>query len=172
MGADMVNSARGMMFALGCIQALRCNSNQCPSGITTNVPRLENGLVVSEKWKRVYYYQKRVSHDLRDMMGAAGCHGLEDAHRGLVRMRLSQTEVKSFEEIWPTVPTGCLVGGKGSTPAQGKDVTADCPKDLARLYEEAKHLVDHNAIGGDYSLVETEFTRAGPMDYDMFSGPR
>jgi glutamate synthase domain-containing protein 2 len=52
-GADVCNSARGMMLALGCIQALKCNTNECPTGVATNNPRFVRGLVVSEKWKRV-----------------------------------------------------------------------------------------------------------------------
>lgn len=52
-GADFVTSARGFMFSLGCIQALKCNRNTCPTGITTHDPHLQKGLVVAEKWKRV-----------------------------------------------------------------------------------------------------------------------
>ncbi|WP_419811725.1 FMN-binding glutamate synthase family protein [Bacterioplanoides sp.] len=55
-GADFVVSARGFMFALGCIQALQCNNNQCPTGITTHNPKLQNGLVVKDKAKRVAQY--------------------------------------------------------------------------------------------------------------------
>ena len=53
MGADFVNNARGFMFALGCIQALQCNKNTCPTGITTHDPELQNGLVVENKAERV-----------------------------------------------------------------------------------------------------------------------
>jgi glutamate synthase domain-containing protein 2 len=52
-GADFVNSARGFMFALGCIQALRCHANTCPAGVTTHNPRLQRGLVVADKAERV-----------------------------------------------------------------------------------------------------------------------
>lgn len=55
-GADFVVSARGFMFALGCIQALQCNNNQCPTGITTHNPKLQNGLVVADKAQRVAQY--------------------------------------------------------------------------------------------------------------------
>src|SRR5690606_30196027 len=58
MGADMCNSARGMMLALGCIQARRCHSNTCPTGIATQDPRLYRGLVVAEKGERVYQFHK------------------------------------------------------------------------------------------------------------------
>ena len=55
-GADFVNTARGFMFSLGCIQALRCHSNTCPTGITTHNPRLQRGLDVADKAERVAAY--------------------------------------------------------------------------------------------------------------------
>src|SRR5690606_5701834 len=55
-GADICNSARGMMLALGCIQALECHRNTCPTGVATNDPRLTRGLVVADKWQRVFNY--------------------------------------------------------------------------------------------------------------------
>jgi glutamate synthase domain-containing protein 2 len=57
-GADFVNSARGFMFALGCIQAMRCNSNTCPTGVTTHNERLQRGLDPIDKADRVYQYAK------------------------------------------------------------------------------------------------------------------
>ena len=60
MGADFVNNARGFMFALGCIQALQCNKNTCPTGITTHDPKLQRGLVPSDKAKRVAHYAKNM----------------------------------------------------------------------------------------------------------------
>ena len=53
LGADLCNSARGMLFSLGCIQALRCNSNHCPTGITSNNPDLMVGLDVTDKSVRI-----------------------------------------------------------------------------------------------------------------------
>src|SRR5690606_40450636 len=52
-GADFINSARGFMFALGCIQSLKCNRNTCPTGITTHDPRFQKGLVPEQKWQKV-----------------------------------------------------------------------------------------------------------------------
>ncbi len=63
-GADFVNSARGFMFALGCIQSLQCNRNTCPTGITTQNPKLQRGLVVTDKSERVYHYAKNVMHEV------------------------------------------------------------------------------------------------------------
>jgi len=64
MGADFVNSARGFMLALGCIQSLQCNRNTCPTGITTQNPKLQRGLVVTDKSERVAHYATNVMHEV------------------------------------------------------------------------------------------------------------
>ena len=63
-GADTVVSARGFMFALGCIQAMECHQNSCPTGITTHIVGKQKGLVVEDKAKRVAQYIKAVHDDL------------------------------------------------------------------------------------------------------------
>ena len=63
-GADFVNSARGFMLALGCIQSLQCNRNTCPTGITTQNPKLQRGLVVTDKSERVYHYARNVMQEV------------------------------------------------------------------------------------------------------------
>jgi glutamate synthase domain-containing protein 2 len=83
-GADVCNSARGMMLALGCIQSLKCNTNECPTGVTTNNPKFVRGLVVSEKWKRVSNYHKNILKDFLELMAAAGCDSLEEMNRSLI----------------------------------------------------------------------------------------
>ncbi|WP_243047380.1 FMN-binding glutamate synthase family protein [Dyella sp. RRB7] len=64
MGADFVNSARGFMLALGCIQSLQCNRNTCPTGITTQNTKLQRGLVVTDKSERVAHYATNVMHEV------------------------------------------------------------------------------------------------------------
>lgn len=64
MGADFINSARGFMFALGCIQALQCNKNTCPTGITTHDKRLQKGLVVTDKAERVKHYAANINWEV------------------------------------------------------------------------------------------------------------
>jgi glutamate synthase domain-containing protein 2 len=81
MGADFVNSARGFMFALGCIQAMRCNKNTCPTGITTQDPRLQRGLVVMDKAVRVANYARNL---MREVGTIAHSCGVDDP-RGLRR---------------------------------------------------------------------------------------
>jgi glutamate synthase domain-containing protein 2 len=80
-GADYVNTARGFMFALGCIQSLRCHTNTCPTGVATHDPRLQRGLVVEDKAARVASYCRNMNREIE--MIAHSC-GLRDA-RGLAR---------------------------------------------------------------------------------------
>jgi len=72
LGADMCNSARGFMFSLGCIQALRCNTNACPTGVATQDKHLEKGLVVTDKSERVYNFHKNTVHAVKELLGATG----------------------------------------------------------------------------------------------------
>lgn len=71
-GADFVTSARGFMFSLGCIQALKCNKNTCPTGITTHDPRFQKGLVVEEKYKKVAGYAKQIIKEVETIAHSVG----------------------------------------------------------------------------------------------------
>jgi len=71
-GADFVTSARGFMFALGCIQALKCNKNTCPTGITTHDPRYQKGLVVEDKYARVARYAQGIIKDVETIAHSVG----------------------------------------------------------------------------------------------------
>jgi glutamate synthase domain-containing protein 2 len=72
LGADICNAARGFMFSLGCIQALRCNTNECPTGVATQNRGLVKGLVVTEKSERVYNFHKNTVHAVKELVGASG----------------------------------------------------------------------------------------------------
>jgi glutamate synthase domain-containing protein 2 len=72
LGADMCNSARGFMFSLGCIQALRCNNNECPTGVATQDKMLMKGLVVTDKFDRVFHFHKNTLHAANELLAAAG----------------------------------------------------------------------------------------------------
>ena len=72
LGADVVYSARGFLLALGCVQALQCNRNTCPTGITTHDPRLQRGLDIDEKARRVANYVEAVHHDQSELLAAMG----------------------------------------------------------------------------------------------------
>lgn len=92
LGADLCNSARGMMLSLGCIQALRCNTNTCPTGIATSNPYLMNGLVVAEKWQRVKNYHEETVNDFLELLAASGCRNLEELNRTLIYQRNPENE--------------------------------------------------------------------------------
>ncbi|MFT4833396.1 MAG: glutamate synthase domain-containing protein 2 [Marinoscillum sp.] len=72
LGADICNSARAFMFSLGCIQALRCNSNDCPTGVATQDKMLQKGLVVTDKSERVYNFHHNTIHAVLELLGACG----------------------------------------------------------------------------------------------------
>ena len=71
-GADWCNSARGFMFALGCIQSLSCHTDRCPTGVTTQDPTRNRALVVPHKTERVYKYHHATLHALAELLAAAG----------------------------------------------------------------------------------------------------
>lgn len=77
-GADFVNTARGFMFALGCIQSMKCNTNTCAAGITTQNPRLQRGLDPVDKAERVRHY---VENTLREVCVIAHACGVDDPRR-------------------------------------------------------------------------------------------
>ncbi len=99
LGADICNSARGMMLALGCIQALACHKNTCPAGVATNSPSKVKGLVVEEKWKRVKNYQHETIKDFLSLFGAAGCKELSDMDRKLINKQINGKPV-NFSVIY------------------------------------------------------------------------
>jgi glutamate synthase domain-containing protein 2 len=75
----MCNSARGFLFSLGCIQALRCHNNQCPTGVATQDKMLMKGLVVSDKSERVFHFHKNTLHAANELLAAAGKTSFADA---------------------------------------------------------------------------------------------
>jgi len=72
LGADWCNSARGFMFALGCIQAQHCHTGNCPTGVTTQDPLRQKSLVVQDKTQRVFNYHAMTLHALKELVQAAG----------------------------------------------------------------------------------------------------
>jgi glutamate synthase domain-containing protein 2 len=85
-GADFVNSARGFMFSLGCIQALRCHTNTCPTGITTHNHRLQRGLVVEEKHVRVTQYCDNMNKEIDMIAHSCGLRHAREFRREHVRI--------------------------------------------------------------------------------------
>lgn len=100
-GADFVVSARGFMFALGCIQAMKCNRNTCPTGITTNLPHLTDALDPSEKSVRVANYHHHVVHNVEVLSHSCGVTEPRQLRRK--HMRIIQPSGKSvpMDVLWP-----------------------------------------------------------------------
>lgn len=85
-GADFVNTARGFMFSLGCIQALRCHANTCPTGVATHNPRLQRGLVVEDKALRVAHYAQNMNKEIAMIAHSCGLKHPRELRRQHVRM--------------------------------------------------------------------------------------
>ncbi len=102
-GADFIQSARGYMFALGCIQAMQCNKNTCPTGITTHDKRLQRGLVVSDKAERVMHYSKNMHKEIGII--AHSCGVPEPRRLRRFHCRVVQEDGRSvpLNELYPEV---------------------------------------------------------------------
>lgn len=105
-GADMVYSARAMMLATGCIQALQCNKNTCPTGITTQDPRLIRGLVVKDKSVRVANFHKATVRSFVELMSAAGVKRPGELNRQHVNRRIGGGIIATYRDIYPNVEVG------------------------------------------------------------------
>ncbi len=108
-GADWANSARGFMFAIGCIQAQSCHTNRCPTGVTTQDKVRQRALVVSDKAQRVANFHRNTMKALCEMTGAAGLThpGQFLPHHLLVRDR--DRDYKVGDEVYPYMPEGFLL---------------------------------------------------------------
>jgi glutamate synthase domain-containing protein 2 len=127
-GADMCNAARAMMFALGCIQALRCNTNQCPTGIATQDPELVHGLHVGDKSVRVARYHRETVKSFFEVLGAAGLRQPGELKPWFVMRRVSSGDVRSYHDIYPTLEPGMLLNGtvNGSLGRAWDTARPDC----------------------------------------------
>ncbi|NOQ14186.1 MAG: FMN-binding glutamate synthase family protein [Methyloprofundus sp.] len=108
-GADLCNSARGMMLSMGCIQSLQCNTGHCPTGITTQLPALVKGLDVSDKRQRVANFHQETVKSVAEILAAAGLCRTEELNRKHVFRRISQTKISHYQEIYPPMITGDLL---------------------------------------------------------------
>jgi glutamate synthase domain-containing protein 2 len=124
LGADLCYSARAMMMAIGCIQALECNRNTCPTGVATQDPSLTVGLVVDDKKVRVANYHKHTVESFVELLAAAGLDVPRKLNRHQINRRVFMNEVRTLEEIYPSIPEGCLVNG-------------DLPEQYAMSYQAA-----------------------------------
>jgi len=109
LGADTVNAARAMMFALGCIQSRSCNTDLCPTGIATQDPARFKALDIELKGQRVANYHKAMIENLLELLAAAGLEKLEDLEPSHIHQRVGGTVVRHYDEMYPPIPDGCLL---------------------------------------------------------------
>ncbi|MCW5605915.1 MAG: FMN-binding glutamate synthase family protein [Burkholderiales bacterium] len=113
-GADFINTARGFMFALGCIQALRCHQNTCPTGVTTHNRRLQRGLVVAEKHLRVANYCQNMNKEIDMIAHSCGCRHARELKREHVRIVQSANQSIALNMLYPYPVTGSRAAPKAT----------------------------------------------------------
>jgi glutamate synthase domain-containing protein 2 len=109
LGADVCNAARAMMIALGCIQALECHQNTCPTGVATQDPKLSAGLVPEDKKVRVASYQHKTVESFLELMAGAGIDEASKISRRHINRRVFMNQIKRYDEIYPLIPIGSLL---------------------------------------------------------------
>lgn len=106
LGADLVNSARAMMLALGCIQALRCNTNHCPAGVATTLPKYYKGLDVKDKSVRVFQFHNKTMHAFKELLEVAGLEKPSQVNRSSVYLRGRNGQVLTLQSKFPLATEG------------------------------------------------------------------
>jgi hypothetical protein len=112
LGADWCNMARPFMFALGCIQARDCSSGRCPTGIATMDPSRYRVLDVDIKAQRVANFHHNTLHAVAEMLGAAGLSHTDSLTRRHLVRRVSVSEIRLADQIYPKVLPNALIDGK------------------------------------------------------------
>ena len=110
-GADWCNSARGFMFAVGCIQAQRCHTNTCPVGVATQDKKRQEGLVVPDKAERVFHFHRNTVDALAQVVAAAGLDHPNQLKPIHISRRVSPTSVRSYEDIYDYLEPNELLEG-------------------------------------------------------------
>ena len=109
LGADWCNSARGFMFALGCIQAQTCHSGNCPTGVTTQDPKRQMALVVPDKAQRVRNFHRLTLESLKELLEAAGLQGPTDLRLHHFMRRMDANETRPLSRLFQSLSAGALL---------------------------------------------------------------
>ncbi len=112
LGADWCNSARGFMFAVGCIQAQACHTDKCPTGVTTQDPKRQKALVVEDKSVRVANFHTNTLSALSELLAAAGLKHPNELRPHHIVKRIANGEVRVLSALYPDLETGELLQGK------------------------------------------------------------
>src|SRR5271170_4196751 len=111
LGADWCNSARGFMFALGCIQSLSCHTDRCPTGVSTQDKTRSRALVVEDKTERVRNFHRSMLHALAELTAAAGLEHPSEFRPAHFSRRVNAREVLTFADLYPSLEPGELIAG-------------------------------------------------------------
>lgn len=115
LGADFCNAARPMMMATGCIQAQRCNTNTCPSGVATQDPRRSRAVVVEDKGPRVMRYQQATVRSAMELLASMGLESFDDLGPHHVLRRIDPARVLTYEDLYTWLDEGELLHGTEHT---------------------------------------------------------
>ena len=111
LGADWCNSARGFMFALGCLQSQSCHTDRCPTGVATQDLTRQRALFVPDKAQRVANFHRSTMQSLAEITAAAGLNHPNQFERHHISRRVSPSEVLTFAELYPALTPGELLTG-------------------------------------------------------------
>jgi len=142
-GADWCNSARGFMFAIGCVQAQTCHTGKCPTGVTSQDPLRQRALVVSDKGERVYRFHRNTVRALSELLAAAGLTHPNQLRPHHIVHRVSQTEIRLLSVSLPGLQPGELLAG---VPGLGRHAVFEWWWD--------------RAVAHSFALQEANVTRA------------
>ncbi len=116
LGADWSNAARGFMFALGCVQSMKCHTDMCPTGVTTQDPTRQRGLVVADKAPRVERFHAATLGALREIVVAMGLDDPWQIRPFHVHQRLNSARSNPTDRIYHFIEPGALLADPEATP--------------------------------------------------------
>jgi len=132
-GADWCNAARAFMFSLGCVMSMRCHTGHCPTGVTTNDPHLQRGLVVTDKAERVASYQHHTVTALAELVAAAGLSHPRELMPHHVWHRVTPVEVRPLDRLYPFLTNRELIDDPEGTPYGAEWAAADAESFTPRM---------------------------------------
>ena len=139
LGADGVYMSRAMMLALGCIQALKCNANDCPTGVATQDPKFYKGLVVKDKKLRVAQFHGETMDSVCHMLGAMGVDHPDQLVPHMIMRRYDHSTVHTYEHLFPTVAINSFIDDPASIPQEiSRMIQLTTAKDFNVHYEKTR----------------------------------
>lgn len=136
LGADACYSARAMMMAVGCIQALECNKNTCPTGVATQNEELVKGLAVDEKKHRVANYHRETVESFVELMAASGMDDPKQINRAHVYRRIMMNKSQRYDKIYPYIPESSLLSPESIPKSWKADMATASPDSFKPKFEQ------------------------------------